>query len=253
MNIITGMHRSGTSLIARLFSEAGADFGDTRTFYPPDQWNPDGYFEQIDIHRINMPLINGPFGKFAYFHLPSTKTISRRSLRFADQIRDTAATFDNCIVKENRFCLTLPAWREHGTSVEKILICLRSPLMVACSLRQRNRIPIRLGFQLWQTHLERLLENSTEIPTHFISYKSLLNEEAYLSEIQSAFSFMGMNHSTSALANICEGRIRFRTNPTQENHSKFPKSARILWTHLCDMHQNQNGLCSTDDLPANSL
>ena len=73
MRIITGMHRSGTSLVARLFYEFGADMGTPEYFYRPDKWNPEGYFEQPDIHAINMPLINGPWWKLAYFWLPSTK------------------------------------------------------------------------------------------------------------------------------------------------------------------------------------
>ena len=66
MHIITGMHRSGTSLVARIFHLMGANLGDEDTFYQPDMWNPEGYFEQPDIHSINMPLVNGIFWKFSY-------------------------------------------------------------------------------------------------------------------------------------------------------------------------------------------
>ncbi len=62
MKIISGMHRSGTSLVARLFFEGGANMGNPLEFYRSDKWNTDGYFEQPDIHSINMPLINGPGG-----------------------------------------------------------------------------------------------------------------------------------------------------------------------------------------------
>ena len=44
MYLITGMHRSGTSLVAQIFFEVGMDFGDPENFYPADRWNPDGYF-----------------------------------------------------------------------------------------------------------------------------------------------------------------------------------------------------------------
>ena len=46
MILIAGTHRSGTSLVARLLYESGADFGNPEGFYPPDQWNRGGYFEQ---------------------------------------------------------------------------------------------------------------------------------------------------------------------------------------------------------------
>ena len=42
MKIITGMHRSGTSLVAQIAHRAGAEMGDPETFYRPDRWNPDG-------------------------------------------------------------------------------------------------------------------------------------------------------------------------------------------------------------------
>ena len=70
MKLISGMHRSGTSLVAQLFFEAGADMGNPSTFYPTDKWNSDGYFEQTDILAINQPLINGFLGRFSYFWLP---------------------------------------------------------------------------------------------------------------------------------------------------------------------------------------
>lgn len=82
MKLISGMHRSGTSIVAQLFYEAGSDMGNHETFYKPDKWNPDGYFEQTDIHSVNMPIVNGPWGKLSYFFLPSNDTIIVRSKKF---------------------------------------------------------------------------------------------------------------------------------------------------------------------------
>lgn len=78
--------------------------GDPATFYRPDKWNPEGYYEQPDIHAINMPLINGPWWKFAYYRLPLTDTILRRAVRFEEQIRKTAEAYRRRVVKETRYC-----------------------------------------------------------------------------------------------------------------------------------------------------
>ncbi|MCZ7545119.1 MAG: hypothetical protein M5R40_17055 [Anaerolineae bacterium] len=75
MRIISGMHRSGTSLMGQLLHAVGIDMGTPDTFFPADRWNPDGYYEQRDIIRVNKALVRGPFWKFAYFRLPSTETI----------------------------------------------------------------------------------------------------------------------------------------------------------------------------------
>ncbi len=94
------MHRSGTSLVAKLFFEAKADMGDANKFYNADKWNVEGYYEQPDIQAINMPLINGPWWKFAYFKLPSTDVIIRRVDTLSNQISDTAKLYNKKIVKE---------------------------------------------------------------------------------------------------------------------------------------------------------
>ncbi len=139
MKLILGMHRSGTSLMARLAMEAGGDLGDPNTFYSGDKWNPDGYFEQVDIHKVNMPLINGPWGKFAYFKLPSTETILSRSEKLASLIAEYGKKYEGKVIKETRFCLTLPAWQKHGANIEKVLVCLRHPSEVAGSIKKGTR------------------------------------------------------------------------------------------------------------------
>jgi len=122
MKIITGMHRSGTSLVAKILFEAGADFGSPESFYPKDKWNTEGYFEQPDIHRINMPLIHGRLGKYAYFKLPSTATILRRAERLSTKIAEAIRTYRKKTVKETRFCLTLPAWIKYDAPVSHVII-----------------------------------------------------------------------------------------------------------------------------------
>ena len=82
------MHRSGTSLVARILLGAGGDLGDPKGFFPPDRWNKDGYFEQTDIHSVNMALINGRFGRLAYLKLPAEQTVIRRSAALRRGPRD---------------------------------------------------------------------------------------------------------------------------------------------------------------------
>ena len=79
------------ALVAKV--EAGADLGNPETLYPGDRWNPDGYFEQPDIHAINMPLIHGPWGRLAYFFLPSQSTIIKRGQKMSARIKNTAALY----------------------------------------------------------------------------------------------------------------------------------------------------------------
>lgn len=233
------MHRSGTSLVARLFHEAGADMGDPATFYRPDQWNPDGYFEQPDIHAINMPLINGPWGRLAYLRPPAPGTIMRRAARRADQIRQTAAAFKGKVLKETRFCLTLPAWVAHGAHVDAVLVCLREPIQVAHSLRKRNRISLRRGLGLWHLHIERLLANTAALPVWFVSYHQLLDPSTFTTEMQPAFRFCALDPDPASLERLRDHVVKPGMNHHPDTDYPYPPAVATLWDEVRRRHEAQ--------------
>lgn len=238
MYIITGMHRSGTSLVARLFCESGADMGDPAHFYRPDRWNPEGYYEQPEIHAVNMPLINGPWGRLAYLRLPTTNTILRRAARRRDQIRETAAKYDGKIVKETRFCLTLPAWLACGARVEKILVCLRDPIAAVESIRKRNAISLRRAYSLWLVHHQRLFDSVGDISLWFIYYGNLLDEKKFGGEIVPALRFFGTDVRPE-LESLRSRTVRTHMDHSPDNAVTYPPQIECVWRKLLDRHTDQ--------------
>lgn len=239
MRIITGMHRSGTSLMARLFFEAGANLGDPATFYRPDRWNRDGYYEQPEIHAVNMPLIHGPWGRLAYFRLPETATILKRGRRRMEQIQRTAAKYDGCVVKETRFCLTLPAWRAAGTNVEALLICLRDPLAVARSICKRNWTTRAHAFHLWTVHNRRLLENAAGIPYHFVDYGRILDPRSFDEEMRSAFRFFNRDVAGDQMEFFQRNIVKPALNHGSGQDADYPPAVQELWDDLRRRHAAQ--------------
>jgi len=232
------MHRSGTSLVAQMFVEAGANLGDSESFYRADKWNQDGYFEQPDIQDINMSLIHGIWWKFAYFRLPSTDTILKRSLKLANQIKETGDRYCGRVVKETRFCLTLPAWRKYA-EIDKVLICLREPIQVVQSLQKRNKITAKHAFNLWYLHNIRILENSKGIPIWFVHYNHLLNEQLSLQEIKAAFAFFGYDFDDSYINEICKKCIKPEMNHAPEEKACYSPEISTLWEKLLKQHNDQ--------------
>ena len=239
MKIITGMHRSGTSLVARLVHKAGADMGSPETFYPADQWNPGGYYEQKNIHEINMPLINGIFWKFSYFFLPSRKTIIRRSRRFESQIRQIGAAYHEKVVKENRFCLTLPAWQRYNVNIEKVLICIRSPEQVVGSIMRRNHTTRKHGYYLWRVHNQRILKYAETIPTWIIDYNNLLSVKPFKTELTSALEFLDVDFSKDNISNMQREIVRTEMNHHTDGSDNFPDDVHELWNTLKMRHKDQ--------------
>lgn len=53
--VLTGMHRSGTSLVANYLQRAGIDMGEE--LLPADVGNPLGYYEDVHIHDLHRELL----------------------------------------------------------------------------------------------------------------------------------------------------------------------------------------------------
>jgi hypothetical protein len=241
MKIISGMHRSGTSIVARLFYEAGADMGDPRGFYPGNRWNPDGYFEQKDIHTVNMPLINGPWGKFSYLKLPSEMRIMKRGVKLKEKIIELGKKYDGNVVKEARFSLTLPVYLKYKVNIEKLIINIREPVEVALSLRKRNHIPLAIGLKLWHEHNRRLLDYVVDIPHVILNYNRLLSEEGFFIELKSAFEFFDIQASDFQIRTFKENYINNTMNHNKKDHYKYPVYIQEMW-HRLNEEKKSNGL-----------
>lgn len=239
MKLISGMHRSGTSMMAKLAFEAGGDLGNTETFYPGDEWNPDGYFEQEDIHKVNIPLVNGPWGKFSYFKLPSTSTILSRSEEYSTLIKQLGEKYGGKIIKETRFSLTLPAWTKNDVPIEKVLICLRNPAEVANSIKKRNKTLVRHGLELWYTHNKRIFENVGNIPMRIVSYNHLLDERTSFDELKMALNFLDLNLSDARIFELKSEFIKTKMNHNVSTNCSYPKKIKALWDVLQDKHNKQ--------------
>lgn len=232
------MHRSGTSLVARLFYEAGANMGDSSTFYRPDKWNPDGYFEQPDIHSINMPLINGLLWKFSYFWLPSTETIIKRAAKKSESIQNIASRYNDKTIKETRFCLTLPAWQKYGANIEKVIVCLRDPQQVANSIKRRNKISLNLAYSLWRQHYQRLLDNVKGIPVWYVYYGNIVDQDSFEPEMTDAFSFFNIDISKEDLLRM-SSTIIFKEGSHIQKQPDYPDPIKKLWEELLSRHSEQ--------------
>jgi len=134
---ITGMHRSGTSLLASLLASAGLNIG--RNLLEPAHDNPKGYFEDIDfvdfhdhvIARSNMTLL-----------LPGQPLFTQQDILAASEILE----------KRNQTCGTHWAWKDPRTILFlnfwqalvpslRIIAVYRDPIQVVDSLLRRASDP----------------------------------------------------------------------------------------------------------------
>ena len=235
------MHRSGTSLVARLFYELGEDMGEPEGFYTPDRWNPDGYFEQRAVVAVNKKLLHGPWWKFSYLWLPSEGTILRRAEKNETVITEMIDSYRHKTVKDPRFCLTLPAWLRHGAPVDKVLVCLRKPVDVALSLRRRDGAPLHRGLHLWYAHNLRLCRYIERVPSCIVLYENLLREESSLLEMRLALSFFGYRLEDKELESLRDKCIRSRGTQEQDPGISHSSDLNALWETMLRLRPPATG------------
>src|SRR5712692_5950669 len=143
---VLGMHRSGTSAVARAINLLGAYIGPPEKMMPPKADNPEGFWEHADIVDLHERLLqtlsrswNDPFPlpeewwkqpEIEPYRQELTDLIQRE---FADRLL--------WMWKDPRTCLLLPLWTEVLNALEVevcYVISVRNPLDVAASLERRE-------------------------------------------------------------------------------------------------------------------
>lgn len=158
--VVMGMHRSGTSALAKGLEVFGADLG--ANLMPATQANPKGYHEDLDVWPLNSAL------------LESTGCAWQSIAKPDEQRRE--AVFK-------------------AAEVETLcLIAIREPAHTAALLMRTENIPLEQGYYLWLSYILAALENTHGSTTVLVDYAKLLTDpSAELRRIGHAFNLTADN------------------------------------------------------------
>ena len=153
--LVLGMHRSGTSMVARLLNMMGAYFAAEGISTGANQENPKGFWERRDVRTLNDMLLHSAgadwhrVSNFTLEKIPPA-ALAQFKMEAGKMILDMDA-HRPWFLKEPRFCLLAPLWLEL-LEVPVYVIVNRSPIEVARSLQMRNGFPIGVGLALWERY-----------------------------------------------------------------------------------------------------
>ena len=158
--IISGMHRSGTSLVASVLRQAGLDIG--REDFGPGLGQPRGHFEDHDFYHLHEAILASA-GRSCF--TADEEALAEIDPAFEERASDLAvARADRPFWgwKEPRTCLFLDLW-ERVLPEARYVFLYRHPVDVALSLWRRNidfevRQDPWLAFRSWAVYNRRLLE-----------------------------------------------------------------------------------------------
>ncbi|HEX6900122.1 MAG TPA: sulfotransferase [Thermoanaerobaculia bacterium] len=174
---VLGMHRSGTSMLARLLALMGCHAGPEEGFAPPDAANPKGYWERRDVWAVDEAILQA-LGKSWYdvaeLDLARLPEEDRPGLEErAQAIVNELDAHRPWVVKDPRLCLVFPFWRRFLERPVCVLID-RDPLSVARSLRVRDGFPLAFGIALWERYTLSALAATLGLPRVAVSCGDLL-------------------------------------------------------------------------------
>ena len=177
--IIFGMHRSGTSPLARIINLMGAYLGLEGDLMEPQTDNPKGFWERRDVYALHQDILRSggadwhTVNEFDLGQLsPEQRTAAAQRVRKIVSDLDTSRPW---VVKDPRICLLFPVWREF-LEVPVCVHIYRHPIEVARSLQTRNGFPLQLGIALWEQYHLAALTNTHGLPRLLVSHRCLMEQ-----------------------------------------------------------------------------
>jgi hypothetical protein len=171
---IAGMHRAGTSMVARVLRICGLDLGDEQHFAPAAPDNTEGYWEDLRFVSMNDRILDAFDGAWDVAPvLPDDWVRDPRLHAIRREAEALAATrTEPWGWKDPRTSLTAAFWSDVLPGL-RFVVCVRNPLEVAASLRARGYTSQRFGLRLWEEYHRALDASAAEAPrivTHYDSY-----------------------------------------------------------------------------------
>lgn len=177
--LVTGMHRSGTSLVMRVLEALGVDLGSAATLFPADAIdNPDGYQEHRPIVEIDDELLRLRGGHASEPPSPAAgwqgdPAIVPVAQRAAVVLRTTFST-EPWAFKDPRSALLIPFWKLVRPDL-RFVVCVRNPLEVAESmLRRGGPYSCEHWLAAWVRHTAAAIEGSAGSERTFVLFDDLL-------------------------------------------------------------------------------
>lgn len=175
--LVLGMHRSGTSALARLLNLMGAYFGPEGIGIGANKENPKGFWERRDVRELNDMLLHGAgcdwdrVADFSVDRVPASVVaeFDARAARLVHGLDAQRPWF----LKEPRLCLLLPFWRTLLEAPVAVHI-VRHPLEVAASLQRRNGMPQEVGLALWERYVRAAIEGAAGLPSVLVCHRRLM-------------------------------------------------------------------------------
>jgi hypothetical protein len=256
--VVLGMHRSGTSTVARALQAIGVSLGDN--LLAPAVDNPKGFWEDRDCFQINEELL-GHLG--SAFDQPglgwriswSDPVVAELGVRAADVLKRRLLQAGGVWgFKDPRTCRLLEFWcpvMAAAGYTTSFVLAIRNPASVARSLERRNEIPCEKSYLLWLQHVIPAVVLTAGSPRRVVvDYDQMMDRP--LSGLQRIATALGLRMD-SASASVTDFERDFLDESLR--HTRFsatdlaldprvPRQVTKIYDLLLDVANNRGSIDS---------
>lgn len=181
--VVLGMHRSGTSAIARGLKALKIELGDD-LMKGASENNEKGFFEDMEVFRLNNELLQEIGHDWHMFTpiLPEELVLLLSGgfkLRAVELLRKKLNSAGCFGLKAPQMARLLPFWQAvfiHLNVQVSYIIACRNPMSVARSLSKRDGFDLEKGYYLWLEHMFSILKNTDGQPRIVLDYDLLMDD-----------------------------------------------------------------------------
>jgi len=207
--IITGMHRSGTSLGASILQKAGVNIGDN--VIGPNESNPRGHFEDVDFFQFQENILNRLGQTIIVQQALDLNEITLAETDLAKRLIETHHDKQIWGWKDPRTCLFLDFWHTLLPQANYIFI-YRHPLEVLLSLLRRGTdlevlVDPLMGVRAWQVYNQAILSFYQQHPGNcFLANVSGIveNIEGFIEAVNEKFNLTLQTEGSATLYQATE-------------------------------------------------
>jgi len=206
--VVLGMHRSGTSAVARALMALGVGLGEN-LIEGVENNNEKGFFEDRDIAYFNqyelLPALGldwhslDPIGA-QRFELPQVRSLTGRAAALLEAKTAKVSLFG---LKDPRLSRLLPFWQRIFDLLAldvTYVLTLRNPLSVASSLARRDGFDPVTSCTLWLVYLLDAIEATRGSARIFVDYDRLMQSpQVELARIAAALGLAQSPETTSRI------------------------------------------------------
>ncbi len=255
--LVLGMHRSGTSAVARVINLMGAYIGEPDELLPAHpQDNPSGYYERTELvieHDRFLAATGYAWDRIADYDSSNLDAAARRNLelKLRPIIDKLNASIEPWLVKDPRLCLLLPQWLPLIGDAAFIVV-VRDPRAICASLLTSHRGAYTSSFilALWGKYLRTLLTDLAGRPALFVSYAALLaNPQAQGARLLNGLRTLGVTGLHAAPKHELDSFLDVRLQrSTAQSHVLLTPAQEALHAWL-DRQCEANAPVTVSDFP----